>query len=201
MNDLTQFIDQQDQHVVNTLVSKYQNVLKMLVQYSSGSQEVLHAQCESELLQALDLVEQVVIDRLSTNPNEWKNDHKQEYKALFNSIESEAKEAVHTYFSSPTTYRAGFIISKFQQLVVEPMIAITKKAGPDNGKQVISIIVKDAKTVINSIDQSYHQDDAMVARHIISKHIEQRANKSKTQTKQQRINIIARAVEQVQSSE
>lgn len=201
---LTLSDDPKQQDAIASSIKTYQTVLRMLIQSTGGGLvDSARAQSESDLLEALDITEHVIQERLSTTAREWKNDHKQKYQALFNSIEKEAKEAVQINFSSPSQKGVGFVISKFEQLVIEPIVQILRAAGPDQAKRILPQIISDSKQVIFASERQFHVDDVAVARKILLDYSKRRAgtDKPKKMTKQQRLQLIRKVVERMQLSE
>lgn len=195
------YVEQDMQSHVTGLVTKYQTIIKMLIQYAGGRVDKSKAQSQTDIIEALDLVETVVSSRLSTSPDEWKNDHKQKYKALFNSIETEAKQAVHINFAAPNEHGVGFVISKFQQLVIETIVDILRAVGPENAKHVNDAIIDDARETARNVKQQFHDDDAHVAQHVLRKYIQQRGSTSTKMSKKERLQVIAKVVERMQVSD
>lgn len=202
---VNQVDDNKTQQQIQQLTDKYQKVIQLLTQIlQTPGGDIEAVKTESDLFEALFLVKQTVHDRLSTEsgPDEWKNDYKQNYQALFNSIQEEARSCVRANFSSPNRLGIGYVVDKFNEIVIETFIDILKLVGPSKAKQTIDLLVCDGQKAIYDITQrNYDETDLQIAKQILQKYSDkhQRKNVRQPTSKRQRYHLIANAVERVQN--
>lgn len=108
-----------------------------------------------DIFQALDVAHDVIADRLSGTPDEYKNDENRNYSSLWTSIEEEVREATKTLFTvRSNNKKSSLFIHDFNRLVVTRLIQALSLIGPDQARKALPVIINSTKTyVINTTEQ------------------------------------------------
>lgn len=190
--------DNDNAQQIEQLTKRYNQILKLVVQLIDQPNNNSNIQTRRDLVEALDIAQQVITERLRFNPNEWKNDKKQHYKALFMSIEQEVQESIRLTFSSPSQQYVGFILNKFLQLAIEPMVEVIQKHGISVAQQTTDSVFANAKQHVFDIPEVNDTDQGMIAKTTLDSFSQKRLYTQKKLSKQQRYDMIARVAERVQ---
>lgn len=187
-----------DQQISNSL-EHCAKILTLLNRTSHWLTSIRHSALD--IIEALDLTHQVIKDRLSvSNINEWKNDDKQQYKALYTSIEEQVKETIHLNFAHKQQ-QSGFLIGKFNELFIEELFQIISKLSPTDCYNFIDPFLETSKQYVLTDETEIHPDDALVAKTILVNLAKSKRTKPTRMTRKQRLDLIARVVEQIQETQ
>lgn len=144
-----------------------------------------------DIIEAASIVEQVVTARLNGSYDEWRHDSKQEYSALFGSIEKECREAIAACFQN-TKGNALRFVNSFNTVIVERLFSLFKMIGPDATKALIGPTIQDIKNTVAAVDSENLMNDADARSALDSL---RRTPTKRVLTKKERLNLIRKICE------
>ncbi|MGI0075845.1 MAG: hypothetical protein ACREAU_00370 [Nitrosopumilaceae archaeon] len=182
--------EREEEITTSTIKGHIRRVLELLVQASvlpnsSFEDRVKQAGTvlsELDLLEALDIIGMVVKDRLTPKDveiqgsnvhlgsHEWSRDPKIGYPQLFRSIRGQVKETIKLNFKRVGQEGVGFLMTHFLKQVVDPILDILQKAGPEQALTQIDSLIEETGHYIKDITRRFHSDDATVARKLLIAH-------------------------------
>lgn len=105
-----------------------------------------------DLLDAVDTTADVIHSRLQEGMYlEWKNDNKQEYVALFNSISSQVSETLSLHFKNEDGKSLRFVHS-FNILIVRRLFIMFRLLGPSSTNSLAPALLDEIKQTILGVD-------------------------------------------------
>jgi hypothetical protein len=105
-----------------------------------------------DLLDAVDMTKQVIESRLEEGMyKEWKNDHKQEYAALFNSISTQVSETLSLHFKNEDGKSLRFVHS-FNILIVRRLFIMFRLLGPSSTHSLAPALLDEIKQTILEVE-------------------------------------------------
>jgi hypothetical protein len=185
---------------IRSQVKHFRTLISLLLQvrdHGCGQYDI----SQLDMIEAFQIIERVTLARLSTNHKEWKGDAKNKYRYLFASINKETTESIQNYFTVDNGICKGFIISKFNTLVLDSFFGILQSVGPTKAYKLARTLCTAAIRDIHS-KPTRHQDDAIVAQSLLVKFSRGGISKitKKILTKKQRMLAIKKAVFNVQAA-
>lgn len=225
MLSFTQFLicEQEEEQVTSTLKLHIRRVLELLLQAStlpdSSFEDRVAKQgnvlSELDLLEALDIVREVVKGRLTSKEvniqgsqvklghEEWTGDKKAGYRRLFGSIRSEVKEALRLNFKRTGHEGLTFLMTHFTRQVVDPILDILQKVGPQQASAEVDNLVHEAGDHIKNMTRRFHSDDAGVAKKLLIAHdkLTTQLQKKAKPTKDDRYRIIKKVAQRFAKKE
>lgn len=136
---------------IATLREEIAQVLRALCQVETHQPQDARSFSGLDLVEAVDVTERIVTSRLSGPFIEWRHDDKQNYKALFQSIAKEIKEANLLLFVT-TTGKSLRFVSFYNMLIVERLVELFKIIGPSGTASLVGPLVQDMKNTIGNIE-------------------------------------------------
>ena len=136
---------------IASLREEIAQVLRALCQIETHQKADARSFSGLDLIEAVELSERIINARLNGSFLEWKHDDKQTYKALFQSIGNEIKEANMLLFLTADGKSLRFVNS-YNSILVDRLMELLKMIGPSGAKALIGPLVQDMKNTITSME-------------------------------------------------
>ena len=136
---------------IASLREEIAQILRALCQIETHQKSDARSFSGLDLIEAVEISERIINARLEGSFLEWKHDDKQAYKALFQSIGNEIKEANMLLFLT-TDNKALRFVNAYNSLLVDRLIELLKLIGPSGAKSLIAPLIQDMKNTIANIE-------------------------------------------------
>ena len=146
-----------------------------------------------DLVEAVEVTERIINGRLSGSFDEWKHDDKQAYRALFQSVGNEIKEANMLLFLTNDGKALRFV-HPYNSLLVDRLMELLKLIGPSGAKALIGPLVQDMKNTVANIE-TVDPADLNIAMAVLESL--RKAPVKKKLTKAERLHVIRNACERL----
>ncbi len=147
-----------------------------------------------DLLEAIELTEKIVYDRLEEGYDEWRNDDKQQYNALFGSIRSQISETMSINFQNMKGESLIFVNS-YNTLVVDRLVSIFRLLGPLGTAALLTPLIQEMKNTVSEIE-SKDPADLKIAQSVLDTF--RKSHKPTTLTRVSREQVIRNICERLQ---
>lgn len=136
---------------IGSLREEIAQVLRALCQIETHQKADARSFSGLDLIEAVEITERIVNARLQGSFDEWKHDDKQAYRALFQSIGNEIKEANMLLFVTADNKALRFV-NAYNSLLVDRLMELLKLIGPSGAKSLVGPIAQDMKNTISNIE-------------------------------------------------
>lgn len=137
---------------VETLRSDMSEILRALVIIESHERTDKRSYTSLDLIEGLNIIRHVIKTRLSEGAlDEWKNDHKNKYTALFNSITEEAKTAVELAFQVNGSKPPRFVHT-YTTLLLDRVVGTLSLLGPDAATMLVDPIIDSLIVIVEETE-------------------------------------------------
>lgn len=137
---------------------------------------------------------------------EWKDDAKQNYARLWQSIEDEMNDAVEEVLTPPrgpeerdARPATGAAVRHFKNHVVGPFVDLLQQYKPEEAKEHFGPLLDQMESEWNNYARQAHPDDAQVARNMLMQHQRERnrrlSQRKRRSTRKERKSIRDVAIE------
>lgn len=140
-----------EKRLVN-LTTDIKRIMQNLDLMAEPSAEDARSYTVFDLYLALDTIKSVIENRLAGDPNEHKNDDKNNYARLWTSIEDEASDAVNTLFQFQSGGRTRYprFVNDFNKLVLSKLVKALMTMDPEQARASVGNITNSAKNAVNN---------------------------------------------------
>lgn len=171
---------------VSTIRAEMHTILRALNTLSITSNDVKYVYSKSDLIEALQIAERIILDRLADGIDDWKDDSKipslkkiskenrhllpfrsslgldLKYGRICQSIEDQIKETIKLYFSD--NGKTHHFVTTFNNLFVERLITWIQMMGPSaEMNNIVSFIVGDMVEYLSEDEDFESEKEAFLA--------------------------------------
>lgn len=142
-------------------------IIRCLVQIETHDNLDSRSYTSLDLIEALDITQRIIFERLnhSDSVDEWKNDHKRRYSALWTSIKKQVIETLTTHFVDKNKKLLRFVHT-FNNLIVERMILMFQHLEPSGTLSLGEFLFMEFRAVVEELD-SEDPREAEIARNTL----------------------------------
>lgn len=167
-------LQKKNKETIVSLVAETRRIMKGLDMANGMDLEDPRSYSFFDLIEALDIVKEVVVSRAKEPSNQYTNDHENGHSQLFDSIQEEVKEAVKAYFYVPGQKSTRFI-HLFNSLIVEKIIDALREGGIENVAPLARRICAQGRESILSVTSNTTDITFREAQFLLRKYQKERA--------------------------